>query len=264
MYLGKIRYIFYLMKKIINKVLHHKKIENVGIYKHLSYKFGRRGKLMCLELGGQKVWVRKKTPDLSVAIDSLTEKNEFQACLDYFPKNYNGVIVDAGGYIGTSTLALRSLFPKAKIIIIEPSIENLNLIKKNLTNISNIEIVYGALVGSEIESLELKDIGNGEWGFTIVSNPKIKFNAKKLHDTPAYTLEQLNINLEEIGILKLDIEGGEYELLKNDLASLEKIPVIYVELHDRYIDGCSELFFAFSKNRNLFKDGGEKYISIKE
>ena len=64
--------------------------------------------------------------------------------------------------------------------------------------------------------------------------------------------------------MKLDIEGGEYDLLKNDLASLEKIPVIYAELHDRFIDGCSELFFSFSKNRNLFKDGGEKYISIKK
>ena len=86
---------------------------------------------------------------------------------------------------------------------------------------------------------------------------------KKLHYTPAYTLEQLNINLEEIGILKLDIEGGEYDLLKNDLASLKKIPVIYAELHDGIIDGCSELFFEFSKSRDLFQDGGEKYISIK-
>ena len=253
------------MKKIIGKVLYQwKKVKNIGLYKYLSYKFGRRGKLMCLELGGQNVWVRKKTRDLSIAINSLIGENEFQACLDYFPKEYNGVIVDAGGYIGTTTLALRSLFPMAKIIIIEPSLENLNSIKKNLTNINNIEIVHGALVGSEIESVELKDTRTGEWGFTIVSNPKIKLNAKKLHDTPAYTLKKLNIALEEIGILKLDIEGGEYDLLKNDLASLEKIPVIYAELHDRFIDGCSELFFSFSKNRNLFKDGGEKYISIKK
>ena len=253
------------MRKIIGKVLYQwKKVKNIGLYKYLSYKIGRRGKLMCLDLGGQNVWVRKKTRDLSVAINSLIGENEFHACLDYFPKEYNGVIVDAGGYIGTTTLALRSLFPMAKIIIIEPSLENLNSIKQNLTNINNIEIVHGALVGSEIESVELKDTRTGEWGFTIVSNPKINLNAKKLHDTPAYTLERLCINLQEIGILKLDIEGGEYDLLKNDLASLEKIPIIYAELHDSFIDGCSELFFSFSKNRNLFKDGGEKYISIKK
>jgi FkbM family methyltransferase len=252
------------MKKVIRNVLRQwEKIENISLYKYLSYKIGRRGKLICIELDGQKVWVRKKTPDLNVAINSLTGKNEFQASLNYFPKEYNGVIVDAGGYIGTTTLALRSLFPVAKIIIIEPSLKNLNSIKKNLTNISNIEIIHGALVGSEIKSVELKDIRTGEWGFTIIDNPKIKLNAKKLHDTPAYTLEQLNINLEEIGILKLDIEGGEYDLLKNDLASLKKIPVIYAELHDGIIDGCSELFFEFSKSRDLFQDGGEKYISIK-
>ena len=187
-----------------------------------------------------------------------------QICRNYFPKEFDGVIVDAGGYIGTTTLALRSVFPFAKIIIIEPSLDNLKSIKKNLLGTTNIEIVHGALVGSEIESVELKDTRTGEWGFTIVNNPKIKLNAKKLHDTPAYTLEQLNINLEKIGILKLDIEGAEYDLLKNDLASLKKIPVIYAELHDRFIDGCSELFFAFSESRDLFKDGGEKYISIKK
>ena len=49
------------MKKIIGKVLYQwKKVKNIGLYKYLSYKIGRRGKLMCLELGGQKVWVRKK------------------------------------------------------------------------------------------------------------------------------------------------------------------------------------------------------------
>ena len=36
-------------------------------------------------------------------------------------------------------------------------------------------------MGSEIESVELKDTRTGEWGFTIVSNPKTKLNAKKLN-----------------------------------------------------------------------------------
>jgi len=252
------------MVKVIDKILHQwGKVEHIGLWKYLSYKTGQRGKLMCLELGGHKVWVRKKTHDLSVAISTLIGKSEFQICRDYFPKEFDGVIIDAGGYIGTTTLALRSVFPSAKIIIIEPSLANLNLIKKNLFDTSNIDIVHGALVGSEIESVELKDTKTGEWGFTIVDNPKIKLNAKKLHDTPAYTLGQLNVGLDEIGILKLDIEGGEYDLLKNDIKSLKQIPVIFAELHDRFIDGCSELFFEFSSDRDLIDEGGEKYISVK-
>ena len=63
------------MRKIISKVLYQwKKVKNIGLYKYLSYKIGRRGKLMCLDLGGQNVWVRKKTRDLSVAINSLIGK----------------------------------------------------------------------------------------------------------------------------------------------------------------------------------------------
>ena len=68
---------------------------------------------------------------------------------------------------------------------------------------------------------------------------------------------------EEIGLLKLDIEGGEYDLLKNDIKTLEKIPVVFAELHDRIISGCKEMYFKFSKKRILIKDRSEKYLSIK-
>ena len=48
-----------------------------------------------------------------------------------------------------------------------------------------------------------------------------------------------------IDILKLDIEGAEYELFKTGAESwLGAIRQIVIELHDRYRPGCSQVFYA--------------------
>ena len=44
---------------------------------------------------------------------------------------------------------------------------------------------------------------------------------------------------EKIGLLKLDIEGGEFDLLKR-YETLKKIPVVFAELHDRIITGVKK------------------------
>lgn len=63
--------------------------------------------------------------------------------------------------------------------------------------------------------------------------------------------------------MKLDIEGGEFDLFVRDKASLAQIPAIYSELHEAIVPGCEEEFFKFSSSRILIKDRGEKYLSIK-
>ena len=48
------------------------------------------------------IWVRSATPDLRTAIVNLTE--EFDCLNQLLPEGYSGLIVDAGGYIGTAAL----------------------------------------------------------------------------------------------------------------------------------------------------------------
>mgnify|MGYP001444115517 CR=1 FL=1 len=119
--------------------------------------------------------------------------------------------------------------------------------KKNLEGVTNIRIVYGALIGGSQKTSTLYNRGNREWGFTVVSKPLDNPNALPLHKTPAFKLKDLLGKSEEIGMLKLDIEGGEFDLLKNDIQTLKKIPVIFAELHDRIIPKCEEMFFKFSR-----------------
>ena len=246
------------MKKFLKQI---RLAKTIGFSSYLRYKLAKPGAELKVEISRKKIFIRKGTPDLGVAISCFS--GEFDIVKYLFPKDYSGIIVDAGGYIGTSTIALKQIYPKAKIIVVEPSQHNLAILKKNLEGISNIRIVYGALIGSSQKTITLNNRGTSEWGYTIVSKPLDNPNAKPLHKTPAFRLRDLLDKREKIGLLKLDIEGGEFDLLKKDMKTLKKIPVVFAELHDRIITGCEEMFFKFSKSRILIKDRGEKYLSIR-
>lgn len=224
--------------------------------------FARQGELVRVNIYGWDVYVRKGTPDLLVAMSCFS--GEFDGLRAKLPDDFDGVIVDAGGYIGTAAMAMRGLYPKAKLVVIEPSQDNISVLRKNLGGFDNVDIVYGALVGKSVGTITLKNRGTGEWGFTAVQNPKDVDEATQLHDTPAFTLSEVVADIDDIGILKLDIEGGEADILRHDAATLKRIPLVFAELHDRIVEGCSDLFFDFSKERDVKQFGGEKYLSVKK
>ncbi|MEL6542003.1 MAG: FkbM family methyltransferase [Pseudomonadota bacterium] len=232
----------------------------LGLRDFARFKTARSGAEVPVTIWSHDVVVRKGTPDILVAVHSLT--GEFKALRGLLPDDFDGVIVDAGGYIGTATLALRKLYPKARIIVLEPSEANLMVLRQNLAGVENVQIVHGALVGKERASITLLDPGKGEHAFTAVERPKTNENAAAMHEAPAYTLSQLVEDGSEIGILKLDIEGGEVDVLEHDMETLRGIKAVFAELHDRINDGCTRLFTEFSQGRVVVRIG-EKRLSVK-
>ena len=82
------------------------------------------------------------------------------------------------------------------------------------------------MIGSSQKTITLNNRGTSEWGYTIVSKPLDNPNAKSLHKTPAFRPRDLLDKREKIGLLKLDIEGGEFDLLKKDMkTSLTKLKI---------------------------------------
>lgn len=251
------------MKKIIKNIYKEfKKIHALGFFQYTKYITTLKGRLVEIKIDEHHVVIRKGTPDLRVAMSSLG--GEFNIMRHLFDSDYDGVIIDAGGYIGTSAIAINKLFPNAKLIAVEPSLDNITIMKKNLITHPEIKIVYGALVGEPKDKIQLKNRLTGEWGFTVVPNPSDIPQAENMCEVPAYMIEDLVEKAEDIGILKLDIEGGEFDILEKDVETLRKINVVFAELHDRIIPGCYDRFVEFSKSRILVKDNGEKYLSVKK
>ncbi len=238
-------------------------LKYLGIKQYLKYIFSLNNSLLQVKLFKKKIYIRKNTPDLIVAISSLGK--EFKSLKYLLPFDFDGLIVDAGAYIGTASLALNDLYPNATIIAIEPSSSNLSVLKRNISKFKNIKIIHSALTSESGNLIDLRNRSTGEWGFTIVQKPQDKLNANVIEKISSISLKEIMKDkiVKEIGILKLDIEGGEMDLLKNSLSELEKSRVIVAELHERIIPGVQDKFFKFSKNRILIKDDGEKYISIR-
>ena len=108
------------MKSLLIKIYRQLRlIHELGIFNYSKYRSAPKGKLIKIVIKGHTITVRKGTPDLGVAVSCLS--GEFEILRYLLPENYDGIIVDAGGYIGTATIALKDIFPSAKLVVIEPS-----------------------------------------------------------------------------------------------------------------------------------------------
>lgn len=239
-----------------------------------TYRRAGRGALVGLTIDGIDLVVRKGARDLGVALDSFS--GEFDLCARLFEESFDGVIVDAGGFIGTSAIAFSRLYPKATIVVIEPSPSNFAVLKQNIGSHPNIIALEGALTGASTAQTALYDRGTGESGYSIVKQGPGGPDGQSgqgasgggegpgRQQVTGISLAQVRERFGAISVLKLDIEGAEKEIFEKSEALLRTIPAVFVELHDRIAPGTSDLFFRLFEDRWIVKDQGEKYLALKK
>lgn len=217
-----------------------------------------KGKLVAITLAGHNVWTRARSTDLIVAVESLG--GEFDSLRHLLPRDFSGTIVDAGGYIGTAALALSELYPSAEILSVEPSSDNFELLTANCSSNERIFPVHAALIADSRTTVDLFDPGRREWGFT--TQPQRK-EAELIGEVRAVRLTDLCANKTSLGIIKIDIEGGEVDLFVREKAALDSFQAVFVELHERWSPGVEEAFFAFARDKIVVKGLGEKYLCFR-
>ncbi len=240
--------------------------KGLGLMTALRYSAAvlRRQRHFHISTDGLDVTVRVSSPDIRVAIDTLG--SEFDALAGVVDRNFDGLIVDAGGYIGTAALKLGSMFPKASIITIEPSPDNYAILSLNIAQNRRIKAVHAALAPKAGETVELRDRGTGHWGLTIIEAPRDRAEAPRLASVRTTSLKEIMDQNPgtRIGLLKLDIEGAEKALFDQTPDVLRSIPVIMAELHERIVAGCEASFVAASEGRKVMPLGHEKMMSVQQ
>jgi len=249
------------MIPMLNKIKYFRRIaRKIGLIECLRYYLTPRSGQYRLKYNGFEIWVRRSATDLRCALYTFDgEFDIFQHLNTGLPP---GIILDAGGYIGTAALALSKLFPDRKIVCIEPSPDNFSILEENVQNLPNIKLIHAALTSEERETIKLHDRQTGEWGLTIVASPDNDEKARTVAEVPTITLAQIIEQFGPIALAKIDIEGAEKSLMQH-ASELAAVQVISIELHERIVRGCEKAFYEFSRNRLVLKDTGEKYISIK-
>lgn len=216
-----------------------------------------------ITLSGHPLRLRRGTPDLAVALANLG--GEFDALRDVLPRDFDGLIVDAGGYIGTAALALSSLYPRARVVTLEPVAESFEMLHRNTAPRPQITPLRAALVAQpDSGPVEMYDRRTGFWGMTVLPGAgRTRIGGAA---APALSLCEVRKRFGNppIGLLKLDIEGAEHALLTTPESrnALRAIPVVAAELHDRIVPGCHAAFTDCFADRDLRHFGPEKLMSV--
>ncbi len=161
----------------------------------------------------------------------------------------NAVVVDCGAHIGLSIIYIKSICPTAYVTAFEPDKKNFELLQSNITNhkLQNVELINKA-VWKETTTLSFHS-GDG-------MSSKIVEGVSDEHKIEAVRLnDYLN---KKIDFLKIDIEGAEYEVLKDIDDNLKNVQNLFLEYHGSFaqnVELCDML--------NIVVKNGFKYY-IKE
>ena len=157
-------------------------------------------------------------------------------------------IVDGGGYIGDSAAVFLSLYPDATCLVFEPS-SNADLAARNLSPYGRRAVLKRAMLARDKGAFDMVEAGTGSKA-VLSADGKERFEVWTMDDV----LRQSPTGA--IDILKLDVEGAEYEILRPSTPWLDAVRCLVVELHGeaahRDIPGwLQEAGFSVERYRSL-------------
>ena len=143
---------------------------------------------------------------------------EYQWVIENVPLDGQKVL-ECGGHHGHYSMILAA---NNELVIVEPHPDNCDIIHRqfieNMLENSNYRIIEGAVYSKQ-----------GRSWFTGQTNGRL--SSAGLMQVNTYTLKDLMPNA---GIIKLDIEGGEYAILPGAIDSMTKAHTWIIELHPQY------------------------------
>lgn len=144
-------------------------------------------------------------------------------------------IIDAGANIGLFALLVKNRYQDSEIYLIEPDQDNYDILEKNMSGLSGIHLFKAGLWYKDAY-LRIINPEAADWSKRVDESAEEGIQAITIDDI----IEQYN--LDDISILKMDIEGSEYYVFKYGSDNwLMKSKMYVIETHDKYVKGTDEL-----------------------
>ncbi|WP_299550354.1 FkbM family methyltransferase [Seonamhaeicola sp.] len=246
--------VFYRISKV---KLIPKWIRSLGVIQlvklHANFKTNN-GENIRLKVKGydNPIYLRPNTTDLRIFRQLFIEE-EYNVDIPFKVKT----IVDAGANCGYSLVYFANKFKGAKIIAIEPESSNIEMIKMNISNYRNIEVIQGGLWDKSC-SLMIVNKNAGKWAFKVseTTEDKAEFMGISLEDIMS------TYKLESIDLLKMDIEGSEKAVFLNHYENwLPKTRFGLLEIHESYEKGITSLVYDRLNKYNFeISQSGENLV----
>lgn len=221
----------------------------VNIYINIGYKIVRVSSgVICLIKNNERYLLRIESSDLNVFDQVIINKEygHLSSLIDKCDlKNRRLKVIDCGSNIGLFSLWLLYNFKIEKIFCFEADSKNFefqNLSIERLDFNSMVKSFNLAIWPVSNQDLFVTDSfrDGREWARMVTMKSDLSFE-KKVKSICLNNILNL-INLDEIHLLKIDIEGAEKEVFEND-SSFDKllnfVSIIAIEIHDEV--KCDEM-----------------------
>lgn len=181
------------------------------------------GRVVVTLKSGDRLMIRRPpATDLSVAYEVFVQ----QIYRPRLAKSRDEVrlVVDVGANVGYSVIYFARMFPKAKIIAIEPSLTNVKALTRNveLNGLQDRVSIQNVAAGTSDGTIYLVDRG-------AVSFTTADADARGVKVSVADILKQLAG--ERIDVLKIDCEGAEYPIIMDDRFAALRAAILLLEWH---------------------------------
>lgn len=175
------------------------------------------------------------------------------------------VFLDVGANIGYfSRIASRSVETSGHIYAFEPEYFNYHALCKNTAHLKNVTPLHFAISN---EHKLLNFFASSHSSSHSIFNTSKNLNGSQF-SIPSLTLDYFwltYLEKEEINLIKIDVEGAEFHVLKGmeKMLSEDKVEAIVLEFHPEIILNAGEnyqtLYSSMNKNFDIFliSEGGE-------
>lgn len=174
-------------------------------------------RLRVRQLGGHPIWVRPGTSDLQVVRDTFLERYHLPPAELTEPR----LIWDLGSYIGTTMAHMCHLYPTARVVGVEMRPESANMCRLNTAAWNDRCRVVRAAVWPHDGIVEFSTTPGKEWADHV---------SGRGHPVRAISLNSL-LESEPVDFLKMDIEGAELRVLRENTEWAAHVRCIKVEIH---------------------------------
>jgi FkbM family methyltransferase len=196
--------------------------------------------LLSLNLGRYRIWYRECSgfSTLEVYHEIFREKNHF--LVPEFSGLKESVVVDVGGNEGFYALKIKEHNPACRVISVEPNPYLFEVLQRNFDSnrISNVQTVNKAVaaVNGTTRFEIIKEIGPiGGKDLKLVERSWLREEFIQPIQVETETLDELfqRFEITQAGILKIDVEGMELDVLEGAKNCLDSVDKIVIERHNR-------------------------------
>jgi FkbM family methyltransferase len=209
---------------------------------------------VAVEIAGVRhpVHLRVRTTDVLLCQQILLDA-QYDSTLAVRPQ----VVVDAGANIGLASIFYANRYPEAKIVAIEPEPSNYEMLRKNVALYPNIVPIHAAL-WSENKMLSGSSVDTGHHAYQVSKENELD-DQGHCGTVRGLTLRELmtDLGIQQIDLLKVDIEGSEKEVFQNSADWIGHVGIIAIEIHEWIRSGCNESVYGAAKDFGVRWQRGE-------